>query len=464
MLPKKQCSLIAAFLVSSCLCVFGPDAENSSIFYVSASNGNDSNSGSASSPWRSISKAAGTVRAGATVIVRAGAYNERVQIAQSGRPGSLITYSAEGTVTMEGFTINSSYVKVIGFEIVNSRSESPDSAGLFIRGARNHILNCYIHDILNDAGIMISGGAGTNNNLVENNKITRARMAGVHVEGKDNIVQGNDISHILKDPPGSVPKGGADADGIRFFGAGNVIRSNYVHDVHLSDVGNQTNPHSDAFQTWGPVSNITIENNVILWTDDGRSGQMPGVNPQWAMIEAGPGSVVSNVVFRNNIFMHTTTRFGPMNIDDGLGGFIKDVSIVNNTFVRLNGPGIGGGSYCISLNNSHGRLTNVTIQNNMFYDCGGREESYVTANSLVPNIGYNGVYVTRGRTPAGGPNPHDIWMIDPRFVNFAARDFHLQTGSPLIDTGAAQSVAPRDKDGVARPQGRGYDIGAYEKP
>lgn len=41
-------------------------------------------------------------------------------------------------------------------------------------------------------------------------------------------------------------------------------------------------------------------------------------------------------------------------------------------------------------------------------------------------------------------------------------DFHLQPGSPCIDTGTDRMAPPIDLDGVMRPQGFGYDMGAYE--
>ncbi|HEX7556214.1 MAG TPA: choice-of-anchor Q domain-containing protein [Leptolinea sp.] len=50
---------------------------------------------------------------------------------------------------------------------------------------------------------------------------------------------------------------------------------------------------------------------------------------------------------------------------------------------------------------------------------------------------------------------------DPKFVS--STDFHLQSGSPAIDSGFnLGSVVPTDFDGVVRPQGAGNDIGAYE--
>ncbi|MEK7147067.1 MAG: choice-of-anchor Q domain-containing protein, partial [Patescibacteria group bacterium] len=41
-------------------------------------------------------------------------------------------------------------------------------------------------------------------------------------------------------------------------------------------------------------------------------------------------------------------------------------------------------------------------------------------------------------------------------------DFHLQSSSPAIDKGVYLALVIKDFDGTIRPQGFGYDIGAYE--
>jgi predicted outer membrane repeat protein len=56
-----------------------------------------------------------------------------------------------------------------------------------------------------------------------------------------------------------------------------------------------------------------------------------------------------------------------------------------------------------------------------------------------------------------------IYNQNPLLVNAAANNFHLQGGSPAINSGGVAGP-PIDFDGAARPQGAGYDMGAFERP
>jgi parallel beta-helix repeat protein len=51
---------------------------------------------------------------------------------------------------------------------------------------------------------------------------------------------------------------------------------------------------------------------------------------------------------------------------------------------------------------------------------------------------------------------------DPCFVNAPAGNFALQAGSAAIDAGVSLDEVSSDCQGVSRPQGNGFDIGAFE--
>jgi len=73
----KFATLFAIFV-----CV-GALGQTNSSFYVSTT-GADSNPGTQAAPWRTVQHAADTVRAGSTVNVRGGVYEELVSITTSG--------------------------------------------------------------------------------------------------------------------------------------------------------------------------------------------------------------------------------------------------------------------------------------------------------------------------------------------------------------------------------------------
>jgi len=300
----------------------------------------------------------------------------------------------------------------------------------------------------------------TSYNVVKGNRIYRASSSGITIEGRQNLIEANDISHTIQYPPGGPVFNGADADGIRPFGTGQIIRNNRVHDIRGSDPGN-LDPHIDCIETWGPASYILFEQNVC----DADGGDFVVV--QGAQIEDSSGPV-SHVMFRNNIFMHV--RMG-VHIEEVASTGIITIKVVNNTFYKIT-------HYGVLL---EGR-PQVVVENNAFYDVGSHQESYLGlgAGSVVSNratylssgpkeglvVGYNSHCMSDGRSPGtrGSQSPYlrDLWMVDPRFVNAAAKDFRLLPDSPLVDAGVALEDVPRDLIGVARPQGSGYDIGAYE--
>ena len=115
------------------------------------------------------------------------------------------------------------------------------------------------------------------------------------------------------------------------------------------------------------------------------------------------------------------------------------------------------------------RSANVLVSGNIFADlaAGGShvrlEGPGATANTNLSNVAWR-----------GDVNCSSCVVGSPGFLS-PGLDFRLQSGSPAIDRGVLNTVyatfstlygidISRDAAGVARPQGAGWDIGAYEYP
>jgi hypothetical protein len=190
--------------------------------------------------------------------------------------------------------------------------------------------------------------------------------------------------------------------------------------------------------------NLVFDGNIF----DGV-GRLPGstymANDHALYLHAANSTVV------NNVFYGSISGWG-VQTAVGFSGLIA-----NNTF-----------AFTRTIENGQLMLWDpasgaITVRNNLFYNPPGGV-AVATYTFSVPScaIDHNMVYGGSIGTAAGctfGTNT----VANPSFVN-ASSDFHLLAGSPAIGAGVAVSGAATDYDGVARPQGNGFDIGAYEFP
>jgi hypothetical protein len=135
---------------------------------------------------------------------------------------------------------------------------------------------------------------------------------------------------------------------------------------------------------------------------------------------------------------------------------LSDVRVFDNLFTGNAQAGLSLGT------ESTGTMRDLEIVNNTF--AGNRRGSVVIDADRFAgtNILRNNVF---GDGPVeAGPFAADHNLVGDRgFADPAHGDYRLTAGSAAVDTGSPEHAPAFDLDGVARPAGAGFDIGAYER-
>lgn len=409
--------------------------------YFVAKHGRDSNPGTGAEPWQTIQKAAGRLKAGDTVYVMEGTYNERVIPKNSGSPGKYITYSAYPghTVTIDGTGISfnwaglfhlreRSFIRISGMRIINSAYFGIDVTGntQHIVLERNYIYKCQ------SSGIHVwSGDKGRwtiTNVVIDGNEISETNIngsqEGISMCGVDTFVIRNNNEHHCH-------KEGIDAkDGC----SNGKIHDNYVHDhnpwfnIHT---GTRRGPGLGIYvDTYGHTHNIDVFRNVVHDTGSG------------IVLSTESGEPLENIRVYNNIVHHvryygieitkwSRTGKNPMN----------NIRVTNNTVYKNR----------VGIRNTNPDATNLLLRNNICSQ-NGTQITAKAGNTVDHNL-------IDGRTQIAGDN---AITGNPKFVDPSEGDFHLRSDSPAIDKGSSVDAPSVDFDGNPRPRGTGYDIGAYE--
>ncbi len=428
------------------------------VFYV-ATNGNDSNPGTEASPWRTLTKAGNTARAGETVYVKAGTYSDVLTPVNSGAEGNLIRFLAFPSqacvrstdyqvrptcqvILTGGIDLNrKSYVRVEGFEIVGASVR--ESAGVYCQSRDEQlvhhveIVNNYIRNCGN--GVVCRNAIDT---LIADNYIRDlgeiSPGAGIGIRGDRNAQNVTIRNNVILN---------VGCDGMDLQGINVVIEQNVVGDSFNSGC------HQDALEIYPPVRGMIIRNNLIYdFTQLIYGGPFPGDTNPMEDIE-----IYGNVLYTNRYW---TVRGGeaPGIFFDGTQSStapIRRLKIHSNTIAW-----VGYGAIWL-----HGNaFSDITIRNNIF------AEASVDVSSTAQNVtsDYN-LFWGVSKPPFEGTHSKIGNPLFENYVRYSSYDLRIKAGSPAIDAGLPSlgSVVPLpvpfvDRDAKTRPRNVTYDMGAYE--
>jgi hypothetical protein len=419
-------ALFAQFIVLVLMLVPSLGAQSGATYYVSTT-GNNSNPGTISAPWLTIQHAANTVKAGATVSVFGGVYNESVNFPTSGTASAPITFQSypgqtavidgtgvsccgsSGTQGLINITGSRSYITISGFEIRNyttgSAADVPCGVWITGSGAGIQILNNLVHNITttsekngNAFGMAVYGTSKTpiTQLVISGNAFYDLRTG----ESESLTVNGNvTYFHITNNLVHDNDNIGIDAIG--YEGVGPVgydeamygeISGNTVYNISgITNPGEGYEYDADGLYCDG-CAYVTIERNVIIQVDYGiettSENQVCLSNgTEWSGSNntGTPGKGKSPcygryVTVRNNIFYNSnacgnsiggyaaaTKKGGPSN---GGGSSYRDVFVNNTLYNNATQPGNsseGGSTGEFQIQNQVGSAQADFYENNVVY-------------------------------------------------------------------------------------------------
>jgi len=293
-----------------------------------------------------------------------------------------------------------------------------------------------------------TGGGVSYNEVIGNRAIgTMARGGGMLFDACELLVQGNLIQgNLLQGASGAGSQGG----GV-YLGYSTIqFLDNEVRD-------NLSNTSAGGLRLeWSPS---LVQGNLIAGNEAAGAGGGIDVYAESPTITAN--RILSNTAksgaglsLTTSDYFTVTNNLIAHNGDDGikLWEFIRYGLVAHNTIVDNGGD---GGIFV-----AYDYITPTIVNNIVVSNTYGIRAKINSSGTLDYNDVWGNTIQDYDLPGALQPGPNSI-QADPRFVDAATNDYHLDGDSPCIDVGLDAGVTV-DIDGDPRPLDAGYDLGADE--
>ncbi|MBN1557146.1 MAG: right-handed parallel beta-helix repeat-containing protein [Lentisphaerae bacterium] len=444
-------------------------------------NASDGNPGTESAPWKTIQHAVDVVQAGDTVYIKSGTYRERIMLTGSSGSEGESGNATAGYITYAGYPGHTVVLDGSGFSgwgcaFMSGKWAAGSRAMNYIRIRDLTIRNYPEHGIdFEENSTDPDGSRGSHHIIIENVTLANCGNEGVMIEPGDIRVGGESHNIILR----NCTAYNNGHHGLKFSGEVTGLHDRRViRDSIIEGNTCYANGWSGSDGLGIHVSTacraITVRNNTCY------NNYKAGLG----------GHEIFDSVYENNVSYGNGTAGNAYEQDGMTFWNCKNLVVRGNLIYDNPGYGIAfsrqlsGSAHQVYNNvvcrNGDGGISlyqtgNAAVSHNTLADNTGiglRSDSGLGGNVLKANILYR-----NGTQVAPGSDTFDYNLYDPNvffgrkgshavsgnpaFADAGNADYRLQPDSPAVDAAVALGIAA-DRDGTARPQGGGYDIGAYE--
>jgi hypothetical protein len=402
--------------------------------------------GSASAPFGQIQDALDVARPGDVIVVGPGTFSGALRSVRDGAAGQPITIRAANG---RGSTIVTSPGRVLTVSHAYLAIE-----GLVLDGQYG----------VNDLVRLAASATGF---VLRDTEVRRTSRDAIDMGAvRDVLIENSLVHHAL-----NADNGRTDAHGI-VGGAvqGLTIRNTEIHT--FSGDGVQV----DARRSAPGWNDVTIE-GCRIWLaplaspENGfPAGIVPGENA--VDTKASASLPRARITIRNTEAWgfrgpSSLTNLAAFNLKENIDATVDGVTVYDSEIafrlrhpaqVRVQNAVVHGVEVAFRYEDG---ITNLRIWNSTLGNA--VSSPFRAASSSSRGLNVRNLLRLGSSLPAEASEPSNLAVDAAAFVDAAAHNYQISASSPALDAGVTISEVATDREGTPRPQGKAYDVGAYER-